>query len=348
MTETRLPFWDKERFAVPPNPRLLDELTASMREQGKKADLGPWSRLSDQLTSGSMEAILDPWCGILGQLPLSEPDKIAEYSGDRGLLDEYDRFLRSIDHSGCLDGITLADLRERGWRLLDLGSLIDFLLLSAFLDFGARRTRVLEVGGGFGRLAEFLSLIGGAEFQYVNVDVAPVSLMYCHEYLRTRFPEKRVVLFSPDQPRSDFDFLVVPSWHADALPKETFDLAVNIESMQEMNQSLVDYYLAYLDERTQPGSFIYLVNSREWLFKGTWNFPASWEILYRHRTVRSWTADHPAEIFRKAEAPMEAIARLRRAAFEREVRDVRALADLRKLRHEIEMGRLRPQTGMEA
>jgi hypothetical protein len=329
-----LPSWDESRFAVLANRNLYDSLMVSLQEKAKSQDLGPWTRLPDEIVSGTMEAMLDPWCGIVGQLPLSQPERIAEVSGNRDLVGFYDEYVRSVDHLSLLNGVTLADLGVRGWRLFDLGSLIDFLHISAFMRFGDKKLTLLEIGGGYGRLAEFLPLITGSDFFYINIDAAPVSLMYCHEYLRARFPDKTTRMFRPDASMEDCDFLLVPSWHADALPKTAFDLALNIESMQEMNQGLVDYYISFLDERATDDSLIYFVNSREWLFKGAWNFPPSWETLYRHRSVRSWTADHPVEVFRKTSADVSGVNRLRSAAFKREVVAARQTDELRKLQHE--------------
>ncbi|MBM6582641.1 putative sugar O-methyltransferase [Microvirga sp. BT689] len=346
MGKFRLPSWDETRFSVAPNRPLFEELTAAMLAHNESIDLGPWMRLPEEQVSGTMELMLDPWCGVLGQIPLLEPSRIADCSGKPHYLEDYHRYLRSIDHYGLLNDVTFEDLGQRGWRLFDLGSLIDFLLISAFVDFQSKRTNVLEIGGGFGRLAEFLPLVTNADFRYINIDAAPVSLMYSYEYLRARFPEKRVVMFSPEKKIEDYDFLIVPTWHADALPKEAVDLVINVESMQEMNQTLVDYYLSYIDERTPVGSHIYLVNSREWLFKGTWNFPPSWEVLYRHRTVRAWTPDQPAELFRKADVVVEAVNRLRKAAFDQEVDAVRQIAELAKYKHLVEIGHLVPADGV--
>src|SRR5262249_50612455 len=146
-----------------------------------------------------------------------------------------ERYVRSIDHLGLLDGVTLQDLAHANWRGCDLQSLMDFLQLAAFFDFNRPQQIILEIGGGFGRLIEFIVLLTGQSFRYINIDAVPVSMMYCHQYLRARFPERNVKLFDPHagHATTDADFLIVPAWDIAALRPEPVDLAINIESMQE-------------------------------------------------------------------------------------------------------------------
>jgi len=159
-----------------------------------------------------------------------------------------------------------------------------------------------------------------SRISYVNVDAVPASLMYSYQYLKHRFPEKKVrILTSESSPDEDFDFLIVPAWQLDKLSFRDFDIGINIESLQEMNQELVDYYLNYFDDVVKDDGLIYLVNSREYRFKGTWNIPGNWQCLLRHRTPRSWTTNHPAEIFRKTKFNQSPQNILRTAFFNQEL-----------------------------
>jgi SAM-dependent methyltransferase len=324
----KLPVWDSDRFAVPADIELFDRLTEELRVHSQGADNGPWTRLPDDEVRGTIEQMLAGWCGWF-RFPLTESREIADLFCSTEVLRDYETFLRGIDHVGILDGKSLNDLAATNWRLLDLGSLMDFLLISGFFEFEGHRPKILEIGGGFGRLAEFLPLITGVFMEYVIIDVAPVSLMYAHQYLTLRFPERRTVMFSPGVALDDYDFLIVPSWYAEYLPRNYFDLAINVESMQEMNQDLVDYYVEYIHAHVRDQGVIYLVNSREHLFTGSWNFPSEWECLYRHRTIRSWTLNHPAEIFRKTASSHKRANMLRTAALERELDLHRAVQKLR-------------------
>lgn len=120
----------------------------------------------------------------------------------------------------------------------------------------------------------------------------------------------------------DYDFLILPAWHLDDWADKKFDLAINVESMQEMSQELVDHYLGFFDRVVEDGGLIYLVNAREYKFKGKWNIPDNWQCLLRQRTPRSWTANHPAEIFRRTNESHHAQNILRASFFAHEVKSL--------------------------
>jgi hypothetical protein len=206
---------------------------------------------------------------------------------------------------------------------------MDFLLLTAFFDFDRPDLTIIEIGGGFGRLIEFLIAVTGRRFRYINIDAVPVSLMYCHEYLTARFPGRSVRIFDPAQGEADeADFLIVPAWDLPAFRAPAADLAINIESMQEMSQSLVDFYIGFLDRTVADGGMIFLNNSREHEFIGDWEFPDTWRRLFQARTARSWTNDHPTEIFLKTSTSQKGINRVRAETYRRELAYVRLAEDL--------------------
>jgi hypothetical protein len=69
--------------------------------------------------------------------------------------------------------------------------------------------------------------------------------------------------------------------------------------MQEMLQFHVDYYLNLFNRLTKNDGLIYISNSHDYVFKGDWKYPENWERLMSFNTPRSWTNNHPTEIFRK-------------------------------------------------
>jgi hypothetical protein len=126
------------------------------------------------------------------------------------------------------------------------------------------------------------------------------------------------------------DFVIVPAWHAQALLRgRKFDLCVNVESFQEMNQPLVDHYLALFDAHARDEALVYLMNARNYLFKGVYRYPERWECLLRHDTVRAWSGDQPTECFRVRREPAAAAGRVREYFYQRELQ--KALADPRRL-----------------
>lgn len=319
--KVNLPSWNSNRFEVSPDIELLESLTRDMNACTttfqKPAD---WWMLPENLIKGTMADLMAPWCGKVGQLPLSDLSQVANVSGSVELIPKYEKFLRAIDHLNLLSSVTLPDLAGRGWRVMDLGSLMDFLLISAFYNFsGSGPHRVFEIGGGFGRLPEFMQMSIPGSIKYTNVDAVPVSLMYSYQYLKHRFPEKNIQIFSGGDVANDIDFLIVPAWKLEELKATNYDIGVNIESMQEMNQELVDYYLNKLNAKIKIDGLIYLVNSREYKFKGNWSIPDNWQCMLRHRTPRSWTANHPAEVYLKRSVNYQAQNILRAAFFKVEI-----------------------------
>jgi hypothetical protein len=238
------------------------------------------------------EALLPAWVG--NQMHRASTDAISRYR----------RFLEGIDLLE-LWGPNV-ERQERDLPLLgaDLGSIMDLNLLYGFSSSSGRRvTRVLEVGGGYGRLAEAAFNIFGQSIIYVIVDAVPASLYFAKQYLARACPAARIGSFYERGYEGfdlrEYDIAIVPSWHFEKLNKLSYDICVNIESFQEMNQAHVDYFLALFQAVTVNDATLYLSNSRDYYFRGAWNYPSNWQKLLCVNTPRSWTSNHPTEILRK-------------------------------------------------
>jgi putative sugar O-methyltransferase len=323
-----LPHWNHDRFKIEPNKDLLRDLTIemqnSMAQHGKPSKF--WM-LPDELVSAEMELVLNAWCGTVGELFLSDEKKIAEISGSKTIVNELERFIKSIDHLGIMENQTIQDLANKNWRYMDLGSLMDMLLLTAFVDLENEKPyKILEIGGGFGRLADFLFLSSKANLKYVNIDAVPVSLMYAYLYLKKNFPNKKVsIKTNNSQPEDHCDILILPAWHIDKTSINQADISINIESMQEMSQELVDFYFSYINENTCKNGLIYLVNSRDYKFQGAWNIPKNWRCILKNRTPRSWTLNHPVEIFINDKATSSRENMIRNAFYQRELQNCKII-----------------------
>ena len=184
----------------------------------------------------------------------------------------------------------------------DLGSLMDLNLLYAFSALPRDGvTRILEVGGGYGRLAEAAWNIFGKTVQYVIIDSVPASLYYAKEYLSRACPEARIGSYYTDAfEMSRFDIAIIPAWHFERINNLRYDICVNIESMQEMNQHHVDYYLNLFDALAVDGATIYIANAHDYYFQGSFNYPENWKKLFCVKTPRAWTFDHRTEMFTKS------------------------------------------------
>lgn len=321
-TPSALPRWSADRFDVPCNESLLQRLLDDMARNAGALMPAPAWRLPDARARGGLAGLLDDWIGGVGARPLADMLRPGTPAALREVLEQGMNFVRAVDHCGDFSGLGLEDLAQAGWRAADLGSAIDMSLITAFHGW-QEGAEVLEVGGGFGRLPEYFAR-SGVRFRYVNIDAVPASLMYCHEYLRRHCPDREVLLYLDDDASRaalarGAELVVVPAWHAEALLRDRrFDLCLNVDSFQEMDQPLVDHYLGLFDRVARDDALVYMMNARNYMFRGEYRYPAHWECLFRHHTLRSWSGDQPLEMHRVGRQPAAAVSRLREFFYQRE------------------------------
>jgi hypothetical protein len=108
----------------------------------------------------------------------------------------------------------------------------------------------LEIGSGYGGLAYHLHRIVGRGTR-VLLDL-PETLLFAANYLTLHRPDARMYLYSSAdaatalaKPQA-YDFILLPNFCLDRLKSWQFDLALNVESMQEMRAAQVNEYLAFL------------------------------------------------------------------------------------------------------
>ena len=250
----------------------------------------------------SMQKMMDPWVGCTGMQNISDE-----------IVAEYYSFIQAIDRLNILstyfDSSANMINNANDLMITDLGTIIDVNLISSLLKPSSGRCKIVEVGGGYGRLAEaFFSIFGKEQVCYVLIDAVPVSIMYAYIYIKKMFPGLKVGFFYNNDPMDLdlFDCYIAPAWHFEVNQSaNNFDCAVNIQSMQEMDQYHVDYYLDMFDKIVSNNNgVIYISNERDYLFQGQWNFPPSWQCIFKSRTPRSWTRDSPTEIYIKSEHPV--------------------------------------------
>lgn len=235
-------------------------------------------------------------------------------------------YLRDIDSLGIVEryfgecdeaSTSVPDL-----LVADLGTMVDLCLMAPFLPERDAPLKIVEVGGGYGRLAEaFLNIYPG-QVKYVLVDAVPASLVHAYQYMRSCLPDLRVGMHSLGDPfdLERFDCYIVPTWNAQVLDGQAFDLAINVQSMQEMDQHHVDHYLSWFDRLlADDAGLAYFCNRRDHLFRGQFNYPPHWQCLLKTPTPRAWSRDFPAELFRKGSVCHARENRLRDALYRREL-----------------------------
>jgi putative sugar O-methyltransferase len=226
---------------------------------------------------------------------------------ERATKADIKKYYRFLEHSDVLElwKTNVESTSSNPASRQDLGSIMDLNLIYTFSYSPERKvTRLLEIGGGYGRLAEAAFNIFGHSLRYVMIDSVPASLHYAYKYLSHACPDAKIAFYENGGHEIDldnYDIVILPSWHFHRWNTSLYDVCVNIESMQEMNQYHVDYYLQLFDSNAADGATIYLSNAHDYYFRGSFTFPGHWQKLVCTNTPRSWTLDHPTEIFRKVE-----------------------------------------------
>lgn len=237
------------------------------------------------------DKLLDAWIGSEGMQNVNYND-----------IEKWRTFLSRIDHIGLFSRF-LKEKDNFDYKLTDLGSILDVNLIGGLIeqDTNKKHLNILEVGGGYGRLAEAIMNVYQGQVKYVMLDVVPSSLMFAYLYMKKCHPQLKIGYYYNDDDfdMDKFDLYVMPAWHFEKLNNIEYDVTINIESMQEMNQFHVDYYLNLFDKITKKDGLIYISNAHDYKFKGNWNYPENWEKLMAFNTPRSWSPNHPTEVFAK-------------------------------------------------
>jgi SAM-dependent methyltransferase len=120
---------------------------------------------------------------------------------------------------------------------------------------------VLEIGGGYGRLAMFFLAYFGENCHYVSVDFAPSSLLFAPQVIRQLFLGLRVGQYDSPKNLYDYHFYSLPAWETGNLFIDFYDQGINIHSFQEMDRRSVDFYKGILWESMKPSGMLYVVNN---------------------------------------------------------------------------------------
>lgn len=141
-----------------------------------------------------------------------------------------------------------------------------FSRIREFIKLTGKEISVIEIGGGYGRLAMFFLKVFGRNCHYVSVDFAPSSLLYAPQVMQQAFPDLKIggtfdLEKDSTTPFVDYNFVSLPAWRTDLIPHEYYDLGVNIHSFQEMQRKSVDYYSSVLWGALRNDGVLYVVNN---------------------------------------------------------------------------------------
>jgi SAM-dependent methyltransferase len=199
----------------------------------------------------------------------------------------------------------------------DLESVLDVNIILSHLEgrfppvSASAPLRVLEIGGGYGRLAEAIVATLGGHVRFLLVDAVPATLVYAFLYLCAAHPTLRVGFYAVEsdllaweRDPDAFHIFVLSAWEFEVQMRSgaldgRFHASLNVQSMQEMDQWHVDFFIESFNRATVPGGIVYNSNSRRWIFRGRWDWPQRWghPLFNESLPGRSWTKRFETLVF---------------------------------------------------
>ena len=147
----------------------------------------------------------------------------------------------------------------------DMGDLYHaWLILSCLKHLKNSSPIICEIGGGFGGLIAKIKL-NVKDAKIILLDLPEVNA--CQSYYLSQVFNDAIILGYRDYLEkgisildSDFDFLILPGWAAQQLPKNLVDVFVNIRSMMEMNEENLDFYFNLIQTSLKVGGIFTCFN----------------------------------------------------------------------------------------
>ena len=106
----------------------------------------------------------------------------------------------------------------------------------------------MELGGGYGKFAYYI-LKNTKNFTYIDFDI-PETLTLASYYLSKCFPNKKNFFYGESKfdknVELNYDLIFLPSWEIENLDKDTVNLAINKNSLGEMDPDAAKNYLQHI------------------------------------------------------------------------------------------------------
>lgn len=138
--------------------------------------------------------------------------------------------------------------------------LIASKIIHAIHQQGIDHPKILEIGGGVGGIQYLLKSYFGKNITYFPVDI-PETLLIQEWYSRNVFPQTPVSFKGSsahvDMVNGGFNFI---NGYILGSQKIAFNVAINIDSMQEMDASTVKFYVNYIEENLESGGLFFCQN----------------------------------------------------------------------------------------
>jgi putative sugar O-methyltransferase len=146
---------------------------------------------------------------------------------------------------------------------------------------------VLELGGGYGGLAFYLSReIPQAKIILLDL---PENAALQAFYLKSQHPEKKIILYGEAPLDSHYDILIAPNFAIDELQENSIDLTFNSYSLAETSIETINFHVEKICKITSR--FFYHLNHVYWEVSAD-DFPidhAKFKLIFRNPTI--WNKD---------------------------------------------------------
>ncbi len=137
-----------------------------------------------------------------------------------------------------------------------------YCILYGYIDLTQTKT-ILEIGGGNGNLSSLLySSINNCTI--VSVDL-PETLCFSIVFIVNLFPEARILL--PNEEKlfdfNHYDFVFLTTEQTHLIKDNSIDLAINIDSFQEMTHKQIEVYFQLIQRCCNNNSYFFTSNRVE-------------------------------------------------------------------------------------
>lgn len=131
------------------------------------------------------------------------------------------------------------------------------LEMRKYCSFPKNKFLVMELGAGYGGLARTFKLFH-PQATCVITDI-PETMYFSYLFMRMNFPEAKICYVSGasslKSPLEEYDFVFVPTKFAEIFAEQKFELFYNTASLGEMKNSVIRYWMDFVQNKAQVKYF---------------------------------------------------------------------------------------------
>lgn len=186
----------------------------------------------------------------------------------------------------------LVKYRERSISQDVCNSIHEFYSITKKIDLN-KKLEIAEIGAGYGRLAYvFLKILPRANYCIIDI---PPALYIAQEYLKKIFPKENFFFFRHfdnfDKVKKDFRearIKFIMPHQVKYLPKDLFDITINISSLHEMRTDQIRDYIKQIDRLCN--GYVYFKQWKQskrpdnnFIRENEYPIPTKWIKIYHHK-----------------------------------------------------------------